>query len=117
MSRRDDYALRRGGRFKGLEILSKDQPGAHVPEFFIRGAGTYLRVSTPIITIATMQSIERPLRSSTDLLKSRGWTNNGSKKRSPNIRRNPPRRLSCQARLNADLDLDKKRRARDRNGG
>ncbi len=32
LSRRDDYAPRLRARFRGLEILSRDKPGAPVPD-------------------------------------------------------------------------------------
>jgi hypothetical protein len=41
LSRDDDYTLRKHAAFKGLEILSRGQPAAPVPDLFIRGAGTY----------------------------------------------------------------------------
>jgi hypothetical protein len=48
--------------FRGFEILSRDKPGAPVPDLFIRSAGTYtahINVDNPL---GTMQSIEHTLR-------------------------------------------------------
>lgn len=62
LSRRDDYAPRLRASFRGFEILSRDKPGAPVPDLFIRGAGTYgahLNADNPI---GAMQSIEHTLR-------------------------------------------------------
>ena len=48
--------------FKGFEILSRDVPGASVPDLFIRGAGTYTAHINADNSIGTMQSIEHTLR-------------------------------------------------------
>ena len=62
LSRRDDYAPRLRARFRGFEILSRDQPGASVPDLFIRGAGTYSGHINADNPSGTMQSIEHTLR-------------------------------------------------------
>ncbi len=60
--RRDDYKLRKRASFRGFEILSRDKPGASVPDLFIRGAGTYTVHINTDNPIGTMQSIEHTLR-------------------------------------------------------
>jgi hypothetical protein len=62
LSRRDDYAPRLRATFKGFEILSRDKPGAPVPDLFIRGAGTYTAHINADNPLGTMQSIEHTLR-------------------------------------------------------
>ena len=62
LSRRDDYAPRRRATFKGFEILSRDNPGASVPDLFIRGAGTYSAHINADNPLGTIQSIEHTLR-------------------------------------------------------
>jgi hypothetical protein len=63
LSRRDDYAPRLRASFRGFEILSRDKPGAPVPDLFIRGAGTYAAHINAGNPVGTMQSIEHTLRS------------------------------------------------------
>jgi hypothetical protein len=69
MSWRDDMSLQLRGYFRGFEILSRgratvrlDEQDQHVPELFIRGAGTYTANLNPENPIGTMQSIEHTLR-------------------------------------------------------
>jgi len=62
LSRRDDYAPRLRASFRGFEILSRDKPGAPVPDLFIRGAGTYAAHLNADNPVGTMQSIEHTLR-------------------------------------------------------
>jgi hypothetical protein len=62
LSRRDDHALRLRATFKGFDILSRDKPGAPVPDLFIRGAGTYTAHINADNPVGTMQSIEHTLR-------------------------------------------------------
>ena len=62
LSRREAYTLRKQATFKGFEILSRNQPGALVPDLFIRGAGTYTAHINAGNPIGTMQSIEHTLR-------------------------------------------------------
>lgn len=62
LSRRDDYAPRLRASFRGFEILSRDEPGAPVPDLFIRGAGTYAAHLNADNPAGTMQSIEHTLR-------------------------------------------------------
>jgi hypothetical protein len=45
-----------------FEILSRDKPGAPVPDLFIRGAGTYTAHLNADNLIGAMQSIEHTLR-------------------------------------------------------
>ena len=86
--RRDGYKLRKAS-FRGFEILSRDQPGASMPDLFIRGAGTYTRTSTPTTRSAPCRvssthcapSIAPPRRNDSSC--------NGSKKISPTIRPRP----------------------------
>jgi hypothetical protein len=62
LSRRADYAPRLRARFKGFEILSRDKPGAPVPDLFVQGAGTYTAHINADNPLGTMQSIEHTLR-------------------------------------------------------
>jgi hypothetical protein len=48
--------------FRGFEILSRDKPGAPVPDLFVRGAGTYAAHINAENPVGTMQSIEHTLR-------------------------------------------------------
>jgi len=62
LSRGDDYAPRLRASFRGFEILSRDKPGAPVPDLFIRDAGTYTAHLNADNPAGTMQSIEHTLR-------------------------------------------------------
>jgi hypothetical protein len=62
LSRRDDHSPRLRATFRGFEILSRDKPGAPVPDLFIRGAGTYTAHINADNPVGTMQSIEHTLR-------------------------------------------------------
>ena len=62
MSRRDDHAPRLRATFRGFDILSRDKPGAPVPDLFIRGAGTYTAHINADNPVGTIQSIEHTLR-------------------------------------------------------
>ena len=62
MTRRDDHAPRLRATFRGFEILSRDKPGAPVPDLFVRGAGTYTAHINADNPVGTMQSIEHTLR-------------------------------------------------------
>jgi N12 class adenine-specific DNA methylase len=62
LSRRDDYAPRLRASFRGFEILSRDKPGAPVPDLFVRGAGTYAAHINADNPLGTVQSIEHTLR-------------------------------------------------------
>jgi hypothetical protein len=59
LSRRDDHAPRLRASFRGSEILSRDRPGAPVPDLFVRGAGTYAAHINADNPTGTIQSIER----------------------------------------------------------
>ena len=62
LTRRDDHAPRLRATFRGFEILSRDKPGAPVPDLFIRGADTYTAHINADNPVGTMQSIEHTLR-------------------------------------------------------
>jgi hypothetical protein len=62
LASRDHGALQAHARFRGFEILSRDKPGAPVPDIFIRGSGTYAAHLNAENPIGTIQSIEHTLR-------------------------------------------------------
>src|SRR5208282_4730763 len=56
------YAPKVRATIKGFEIMSRDKPGAPVPDLFIRGAGTYAAHINLDNPAGTIQSIEHTLR-------------------------------------------------------
>jgi hypothetical protein len=116
-SRRDDYAPRLRATFKGFEILSRDKPGAPVPDLFIRGAGTYSAHINADNPLGTMQSIEHTLRAldkaaederhQVDRLEKTLTDYQAQTNRPFEYETRLKELLARQAELNAALDLDK----------
>lgn len=117
MSRREDHTLRKRASFRGFEILSSDQPGAAVPDLFIRGAGTYTAHVNVGNAIGTMQSIEHTLRGLDRAAEGERQHLQGLEKTLSDYQTQAKRLfehearlkelLARQTRLNAALDLDK----------
>jgi len=116
-SRRDDYAPRLRASFRGFEILSRDKPGAPVPDLFVRGAGTYTAHINADNPNGTMQSIEHTLRALDKAAEDepRQTERLGKTLADYQAQANRPfeheahlkELLARQAQLNAALDLDK----------
>lgn len=117
LSRRDDYAPRLRASFRGFEILSRDKPGAPVPDLFIRGAGTYGAHINADNPIGAMQSIEHTLRAldkaaederrQTERLEKALTDYQAQANRPFEHETRLKELLARQAQLNAALDLDK----------
>jgi hypothetical protein len=117
LSRRDDYAPRLRATFKGFDILSRDKPGAPVPDLFVRGAGTYTAHINADNPLGTMQSIEHTLRAfdkaaedercQVERLEKTLTDYQAQANRPFEHEARIKKLLACQAELNAALDLDK----------
>jgi hypothetical protein len=117
LSRRDDHAPRLRATFRGFEILSRDKPGAPVPDLFIRGAGTYTAHINADNPLGTMQSIEHTLRALDKAAEDERHQIERLQKTLTDYQAQANRPfehdarlkelLASQAKLNAALDLDK----------
>jgi hypothetical protein len=117
LSRRDDYAPKVRAVIKGFEILSRDKPGAPVPDLFIRGAGTYAAHINPDNPAGTIQSIEHTLRALDKMREDERHRIEGLEKKLTDYQAQANRPfehdarfkelLARQGQLNAALDLDK----------
>ena len=117
LSRRDDYTLRKRAALKGFDILSRDQPGAPVPELFIKGKGTWSAHINAGNPLGTMQSIEHTLRALDRAAADEQQRLQGLEKTLTGYQAQAGRPfehearlkelLARQAQLNAALDLDK----------
>ena len=117
LSRRDEYAPRARATFKGFEILSRDKPGASVPDLFIRGTGTYTAHINADNPAGTIQSIEHTLRAFDKIAEDERHRIERLEKTLNDYQAQANRPfehdaklkelLARQAQLNAALDLDK----------
>ncbi len=117
LSRRDEYAPRARATIKGFEILSRDKPGASVPDLFIRGAGTYTAHINADNPAGTIQSIEHTLRAFDKIAEDERHRIERLEKTLGDYQAQANRPfehdtrlkelLTRQAQLNAALDLDK----------
>ncbi len=117
LSRRDEYAPRARATIKGFDILSRDKPGASVPDLFIRGAGTYTAHINADNPAGTIQSIEHTLRAFDKIAEDERHRIERLEKTLSDYQTQANRPfeydarlkelLARQAQLNAALDLDK----------
>ncbi len=113
----DDLQVELRATFRRFEILSRDKPGAPVPDVFIRGAGTYTAHINADNPLDTMQSIEHTIRTFDKAAEDEHGQIERLEKTLTDYQAQANRPfdhetrlkelLARQAQLNATLDLDK----------